>query len=417
MTRVIVVGGGVVGLAAAFELRRRGAEVTVLDKGKFGEGSSYGNAGWITPSLSAPVPAPGLVIDSLKWMLSRDSPLYIKPTAIPQLAPWLFRFWRHCNPKDYQAGFEATIRLGEDSMERYDALVAAGVDFEMHQTGLLYAYMDLDYMARAVDELMQLQEIGYQPPVIMHGKELHDFEPSLTAQITSAAWVREERHVRPESLTAGLVRWLENAGAELRSHSEVTGFRQHRGTVQAVDTQDETLEADQVLIAAGAWSGQVAKLAGVQIPMQAGKGYNITIQNPEAKVNHSMYFPEARIACTPFDHALRIAGTMELSGINAILDTRRVDAIRRGADRAIRNWSRGTGETIWAGMRPMTPDGLPVLGLAPKHDNLFLATGHAMMGVSLAPSTGAVIADLMCNGTARMDLSPFDANRFERLIG
>lgn len=414
MAKTIIVGGGVIGLASAFELHRRGSEVTVLDMGDFGAACSSGNAGWITPSLSAPVPAPGLVLDSMKWMLSRDSPLYIKPAAVPQLAPWLFRFWRHCNPRDYQAGFEATVRLGQNIMQQYDSLVDAGVEFEMHQTGLLYAFMDLEYMKRASDELMQMQQFGYQLPVIMHALELHDFEPSLTDRVMGGVWVREERHVRPETLTAGLVGWLAAAGVDLRSHVEVTGLRRQGDSIRAVETAAGTLEADEVLIAAGAWSGELAAMAGVGLPMQAGKGYNITVQQPEIEVRHSIYFSEARIACTPFNDALRLAGTMEMSGINTELDTRRVDAIRRGADRVLKNWRRGAGETTWAGMRPMTPDGLPVIGRAPGYDNLFFATGHAMMGVSLAPATAAVIADVMRGDTPDMDLAPFDPARFAR---
>jgi D-amino-acid dehydrogenase len=181
-----------------------------------------------------------------------------------------------------------------------------------------------------------------------------------------------------------------------------------------VETSAGTLAADEVLVAAGAWSGELASMANVRLPMQAGKGYNITVRQPEIDMRHSIYFSEVRIACTPFKDALRIAGTMEMSGINTELDTRRVDAIRRGADRVLKNWSRGASETTWAGMRPMTPDGLPVIGRAPGYDNLFFATGHAMMGVSLAPATAVVIADLMRGDDTYMDLAPFDPARFAR---
>jgi D-amino-acid dehydrogenase len=388
--------------------------VTVIDAGEFGGAASTGNAGWITPSLSGPVPAPGLVATSIRWMLHRDSPLYIKPSAFPRLAPWLFQFWRHCTARDYQAGLEATLALGEDTMERYDALAAAGVDFEMHKDGLLFAVANPQALDHILADLEIMQPYGYEPPRVMQGKELHDFEPNLSSAITRGAWVREERHVRPETLSAGLAQWLTEHGAELMPGTRVTGFRRSRGTISAVATNKGLVEADQVLIAAGVWSGRVAQLAGVRLPMEAGKGYNITVQDPAIHLGQSIYFLETRIACTPFDRALRIAGTMELSGINNALDLRRVEAIRRGANRSLNNWSAGASETVWAGMRPMTPDGVPVIGRAPGYDNLFVAAGHAMMGVSLAPSTARLAAELICDGQTDIDLSPFDPDRFSR---
>src|SRR5690606_12347931 len=202
--------------------------------------------------------------------------------------------------------------------------------------------------------------------------------------------------------------------AEMRSGVEVTGFRRRGRQVTAVETRIGTFEADQVLIATGAWLGKTAKLAGVRIPMTAGKGYNATVTNPELKLQHPLYLVDVRVAVSPFENALRISGTMELSGINTNLDPRRVDAIRRGANRYISGWDKGTSQTTWVGMRPMVPDGLPVIGRAPGYENLFIAGGHAMVGISLGPSTGAVVADLMTTGQCETDLSPFDPARFER---
>lgn len=414
MSRAIIVGGGVIGLLTAYELHRRGTEVTVLDRGDFGMAASSGNAGWVTPSLAGPVPAPGLVLTSLKWMLDRNSPLYIKPSAVPRLAPWLFQFWRHCNERDYQAGLHATARFSLPTMGLLDDLVKNGVEFEMHETGLLFGVLNLPYMDHILEDLEVMEQYGYSSPVILRGKDLRDFEPGLTGVVKAGVWVKEERHVRPETLTSGLVAWLTERGVELKSGVEVTGFRRRGREVTGVETRLGTLEADQVLIAAGAWSGRIARMAGVPLPMTAGKGYNITVQNPALKLEHAMYFSEVRIAVSPFESALRVSGTMELSGINTILDERRVEAIRRGANRCLGDWERGTSETTWTGMRPMTPDGLPVIGRAPGYENLFLATGHAMLGVTLAPVTAVATADLMCCGSTEFDLAAFDPARFAR---
>ncbi len=414
MSTTVVVGGGAVGLLSAYELHRRGVEVTVIDKGDFGRGASEGNAGWITPSLSDPVPAPGLLGTSLKWMLSRDSPLYVRPSSVPGIAPWLYRFWRHCNSEDFHRGMAATARLSMPTMQLYDALVENGVEFEMHQTGLLLAAMNRDYLDHLAEGLELMRQFGYQKPVEISGSELHDFEPALTDVVVAGLWVREERHVRPETLTAGLVKWLSDRGVTLLSGVEVTGIRRNGRIVTHVDTVDGPLEADSVLIAAGAWSGQVAQLAGVNLPMEAGKGYNVTVKNPTLKMQHATYFSEVRVACSPFDNALRVSGTMELSGVNTTFDPRRLDAIRRGADRCLGDWSRGSGETSWVGMRPMLPDGLPAIGRAPGYNNLFMATGHAMLGITLGPATGAAIAGLMTSEADVPDLTAFDPGRFAR---
>ena len=412
MSSVVVIGGGAVGLLSAYELHQRGVDVTVIDKGEFGHGCSEGNAGWVTPSLSDPVPAPGLLGTSLKWLLQSDSPLYMRPSSVPGMAPWLYRFWRHCNQEDFIRGMTATARFAMPTMQLYDKLVENGVKFEMHQTGLLLAAMNRGYLDHLAEGLELMRQFGYQEPVEIHGHELHEFEPALTDVVVAGLWVREERHVRPETLTAGVAEWLAERGVTLLSGVEVTGIRKSSSGVSKVETREGPLEADAVLIAAGAWSGEVAKLAGINLPMQAGKGYNVTVQNPELKIQHATYFSEVRVACSPFDNALRVSGTMELSGVNTRFDPRRLDAIRRGATRCLGAWDRGSGETSWVGMRPMLPDGLPAIGRAPGFDNLFMATGHAMLGITLGPATAAAIAGLMTGASDVPDLTAFDPGRF-----
>ena len=412
MSRTVIIGAGVIGLLCAYELRRRGAEVVVLDRGEPGAGCSAGNAGWIVPSLSGPVPAPGVVGTSLRWMLRPDSPLYIRPASVPLLAPWLLDFWRHCNPTDYHAGLAATAALNRPTMALYDALAAAGVEFEMHADGILYVCLEPATVEHVREELAAVRDHGYAEPAVLGPDEIREFEPGLTGPVQTALWVREERHVRPETLTAGLARWLAANGVEVRSGVEVVGLGRRGREIAGVETRDGTLAADQVLIAAGAWSGALASMAGVCLPMQAGKGYHVTVAGPDLRLHHPMYLMESRIAVSPFEGALRMSGTMELSGINLRLDPRRVAAIRHGADRYLPGWQRGASESSWVGMRPLTPDGLPVIGRAPGYENLFLATGHAMLGVTLGPATAAAIAGLMCDGRADVDLAPFDPARF-----
>lgn len=413
MSKAVIVGGGVIGLLSAYELARRGVSVTLLDQGDFGAACSTGNAGWITPSLSGPVPAPGLVGTSLRWMLSRDSPLYIRPSAVPRLAPWLFEFWRHCNPRDYEAGLHATAELGRHTFELFDKL-SEHMDFEMHKAGMLFVCLKQESVKHIVDDVEAMRDYGYDSPTILSPKELREFEPGISGPLEAAVWVKEDRHIRPESLMRGAVAWLQANGVELRPGVEVTGFRRRGRQITAVETRVGSFEADQVLIAAGAWTGRVAAKAGVRIPMTAGKGYNVTVQNSKVSLQHPLYLVDVRVAVSPYNGALRIAGTMELSGLNTILDTPRVDALRRGANRYISGWDQGTAQTSWVGMRPMMPDGLLALGSVPQYDNLFVASGHAMMGISLGPSTAVTIAEYMTTGKSPVDLTPFNPVRFDQ---
>ena len=411
MGRTVVIGAGIIGLACAYELRRRGEDVVVLDKSEPGAAASAGNTGWITPSLSGPVPAPGIVLQSIKWILRPDSPLYVRPRADPMFLSWLLAFCRHCTKRAYQAGLDAVAALNAQTMTLYDALVADGVRFEMHRQGVLFAFLSRTALEHAAADLDRMRSHGFGIARQLTGPEARDLEPILSSAVLGGIVVDQERHVRPESLTAGLVARLNDMGVIIRSGFEATGF-QTIGTVRAVTTPNGSIEADRFVIAAGAWSGDLTRRLGFRLPIQAGKGYSITLAGAAARIGRPLYLDEAHVAVSSFDGALRLAGTMELSGINAHLDPRRVEAIRRSADRYLVNWRQGSREDIWVGMRPLTPDGLPVIGAVPGYDNVYLATGHAMLGITLAPATAAALAGLMLDGTSTMDLRPFDPARF-----
>jgi D-amino-acid dehydrogenase len=414
--RVVVIGGGVVGLCAAEALRRRGGEVTVVDAATPGGGASAVNAGWIVPSLSGPVPEPGLVRTSLKWMLKADSPLYIKPRADLAFARWIFAFWRRCNARAYHAGLEATAELARRAMTLFDQLRANGVAFELHQDGLLFAYLTPTELEHDLRRLEPLRTFGYEPPAPLDRAAVHDLEPSLADVVVGGYLLAQERHVRPDSLMAGLVAHLTANGVEVRAKTAVMGFERHGSRVTAVQTTGGRIDADAALICAGAWTPGVARLAGVRLPIEAGKGYCLDYAPPPMQpIRHALYLHEARVAVTPLDGMVRLAGTMEFSGLNDRIPPKRVEAIARAGRRFLRDWPAGLGDArTGAGMRPMTPDGLPVIGLLPGYANLAVASGHAMLGVTLGPSTGEAIADLLVSGSPTDILKPFDPGRFGR---
>ncbi len=409
MSRTVIIGAGVIGLSCAYELRKRGEDVVLLDQGAPGAGCSAGNAGWIVPSLAEPLPAPGLTWTSLRWMLDRDSPLHIAPHALPELVGFLWSFWRHCNATDYRAGRAAWTRLTDRIMESMDALVAGGVELEMHEAGLLFVFLSEPTMRHV---LRQITAAGGEVPEPLVGRELHALEPALSSQVVAGFLMRQERHVRPESFCNGLLTRILQLGAEVRSGVTATGGVIEGESLRAVRTTQGDIPADRCLIAAGALSGRVsAAVAGVALPIQAGKGYAVTVTGRPAPFSRPLYLDEARLGCSPFVGGYRFAGTMELSGLNDRLVPARIAAIRRSARRYLTLAADAIDGVEWVGMRPLTSDGVPAIGRVPERRNVYLATGHQMLGVTSAVTTATLVADLITDSHSAVDLSPFDPGR------
>jgi D-amino-acid dehydrogenase len=409
--RVVVVGGGIIGLLCAHHLRKLGAEVVVLERDRVGSGCSAGNAGWVTPSISTPLPGPGLRAKTLRWMLHSDSPLYIRPSAAPGMLGWLLRFWKYCNAADFDAGTAAFAVLARDTLALFDELAADGVEFETRSDGLLMAFRD---PAEKAEELELLEAIDYGPLRVLDADELRELEPALAGDLAGGIHILPERVVRPEQVCAATAEHLRRHGSRIEENCAVRHLKLDGRRARAATTLTDEIEADAFLIATGAEASRLSTQCGSPLPLQAGKGYSVTIARPETALRYPLYLGSSKIGVTPFARALRVAGTMELSGINLRFDERRVAALKRGAEREIPGVLAGGEAVEWVGMRPITPDGLPILGRLPTCDNVFVATGHQMLGVTLAPSTGKAMAQLIVEGRSEVDLEPFAATRFCR---
>ena len=420
--KVAVIGGGIIGLCVAHFLERRGAEVVLLERGRVGGGCSEGNGGWVCPSISRPLPAPGLTLTSLRWMLRSDSPLYIKPSAMPRLMGWLWAFRRHCNAESYRAGVAALAALNAATDRLYRGLADEGVRFERAESGTILAYDNESELRQTAALLARLGEERVGPVDVLDREALAEAEPDLGGGLIGLR-VRGDTHVRPETLCAGLTASLQARGVRILAGVEVAGFASEGTRVRAALTTNfetgaadggnvERMDADVFVLAAGAETPALAAHLGQKLPVQAGKGYSITVRNADVRLSQPLHVTPARIGFTPFRGAVRTIGTMEFSGINLRLDRRRIAILERAARRYLPGALDGTERIDWVGMRPVTPDGLPAIGWLPGLPNVCVATGHQMLGVTLAPSTGHALAQLVLEGSSDIELAPFDPARF-----
>lgn len=413
---ITVVGGGVVGLATAYHLRRRGAEVVVLEAATVGAGASWGNAGWLVPSMSAPLAAPGMVREALASLTDRNGAFRVGPAQLPRLAPWLLRFAGQCTTSRYDAGLAATARFAASAMDDYDELAADGVAFEMQRAGLLFACLDDRRADKARRSMLPMTSFGVDiPDDVQGGDELRLREPALSNGVEAGFEVRGERAVHPGSLLAGLTTALVRSGVDVRERTPVDGFDVRAGRVRAVFTPQGPVRTSAVVLAAGAWTGRLARRLGARIPLQAGTGYSFSVR-PIVVPSRPLYLVEAKTGTANIGgDRIRIAGTMAMTGVRQRLDLARLHALARAAAPYLSTWFEGSEGDNWSGMRPMTPDGLPAIGVLPTMRNAYVSTGHAMLGVTLAPTSGRALASLVLDGQAPDELLPFSPSRFVRL--
>ncbi|MET9835978.1 FAD-dependent oxidoreductase [Streptomyces sp. NPDC006385] len=411
----VIVGAGVIGLATAHRLALDGLSVTVVDATRGEAGASVHNAGWIVPIMSAPVPAPGMIGKALRWMARKDSPLYVRPTPRPEHVRFMLSMLRHCNPRDFQHGLESLVSLNERTVSLFDEYEKDGVRFEYHRTGQLMAFHTRETMREYQATAAPLERIGHLA-VPLSGDELRDLEPALGKQVRAGLQCPQERHVDPTSLVKGLTARCRELGVRFLHNRRVTDIR-HRGpAVTAVVAGDEEIHGDVFVLAAGAHTGPLARKAGFSLPIQPGKGYGFDDTTGSVTLRHAVYLGEAKVAVTPLSGRLRFAGTMEFGSFDAAIDPHRLRGIVRSAHEFLPGFAAGARPHGWTGLRPMTPDGLPVIGPLPGKDNVLVASGHCMLGVTLAPVTAEIIAAQVKGGQGASGTTaaaaPFSPQRF-----
>jgi D-amino-acid dehydrogenase len=394
---VVVVGAGVVGVCAAYELARAGAKVTVLERGSgWGEECSWGNAGLLVPSHARPIAAPENLRSGLRWMVRRDSPFGMRPQ--PSLAPWLLRYARASTPTRAAAGEALQRSLSVEGLQRFDQLAAEGIDGGYRRSGLLTVHGSHHHAVEEAESETG-RALGAR---LLAPAEARQLEPALTGPLQAAVLFPDEAQCDPIRLVADVAAAAQRAGAEFRSGVEVREVAQEAGGVRVGD-----LRAGHAVIAAGVWSGALAASLGAGLPLVAGKGYAVDYE-PSA-LRMPLYLYDARCVANPMSARLRLTGGLVLGRGEDGGDPRRVEAIRRVAAATL---GVATPSREWSGLRPCTPDGLPVIGPHPRADRVVLATGHGMLGVTLGPLTGRLVAGLVAGTADHPALPALSAARF-----
>ncbi len=408
---VLIIGGGVIGLCCAYFLRKSGLDVRLLERFRIGSGSSHGNCGTITPSHAAPLAEPGLIPQALRWMLQSDAPLYIRPRLDFELIGWLMRFARRCNAQDWRATAEVKAKLLRNSRELLaDLVTSEQLDCEFSESGLLYVYRDIQNAAKAEEKARVFAELGIEAQPWSSARLGRD-EPSLKAGLAGGLLFPGDAQLRPERLLVELQRVVLAMGVRIETGCEVESIHSSADSVLLRTDRGEH-RADHAVLAAGAWSGKLARQLDLRLPVQPGKGYSITYGKRQLAPRRPLVLKERSVCVTAWSSGFRLGSTMEFSGYDGSLNRRRLDALERGAGEYLRGVIGADKREEWYGWRPMTYDDLPIIGPAPGHERLMLATGHGMLGVSLAAITGQLVAELVGGHEPSIDVVPFSAARF-----
>ena len=413
-TDVLIIGGGAVGVCAAYYLCESGRSVTLVDRGEIGSGASHGNMGLVVPSHSVPLAAPGVVAQGLKWMLRPDSPFYIKPRLDPVLIRWLWAFRKASSEGRMRRAIPLIRDMSLQSLSLFDGLdKLEGVEFDYHQRGVLALYRTPEGMEEGEEELHLLSSYGLEIDELTPDG-LAEALPGLEPNALGGLRFRQDAHLTPGKFVRSLAAYLERQGVDVRTATEVTGFTKEKGRIAVAHTTRGDVAAGEVVLTAGSWSAALGRLAGVALPIQPAKGYSVTLRRPSGWPEQPFMLSESRVAVTPMGDTLRIGGTLELAGMDRSINRRRVAAILDAVPRYLPSFDIDAHEIVetWCGLRPCTPDGLPFLGRAPGISNLIVAAGHAMIGVSLGPVTGKLVRQVVAGERTDIDLDLLAVDRF-----
>jgi D-amino-acid dehydrogenase len=412
--RVGIIGGGIIGLCSAYYLKKAGHEVIIIDQSDLRDGCSFGNAGMVVPSHIIPLAAPGMIAKGFRWMFDSKSPFYVRPRFNFDLLRWGLEFYRHANTGHVARSIPALKGLSLFSKAGYQQLAReVPFDFGYRERGLLMLYQTEASEHEETEIAEEANRYGVKAE-LLSASQVQAMEPDVRVQVRGGVFYPGDAHLTPQLLTRGLIEHLQQRGVQFVTSSMVTGFVRTHNCVRSIRTGSGDYAVDALVLAAGSWSGGLARQLQLRLPMQAGKGYSFTVADAKRDVRIPSILLEARVAVTPMGSSLRFGGTMEISGINHNINLNRVRGIVEAIPRYYPEMqvAMPTKEHIWHGLRPCSPDGLPYIGRLINFSNVVVATGHAMMGLSLAPGTGQLVAEVISDTHPSVDLTPFHPHRF-----
>ena len=410
---ILIIGGGVIGLCTAYYAAKRGHRVTLIERlARDRDGCSFGNAGMVVPSHFMPLAAPGAVALALRWMWNPESPLYIRPRLDWDLISWGWKFLRASTREHVRRAAPLIRDLSFASRACFEEL-AETLDFGLVKRGLVMLCKTQHGLDEEAKTATLASRLGV-PAEVLDANAVAALDPGVRMDVAGGVYFPKDCHLSPGRLMAALQRALERAGVEFRFESAVTGWRTNGRRIEAVKTGAGDFEADEFVLCGGAWSPSVVRDLRIRLPMQAGKGYSLTLTRPRKLPQICSIFSEARIAVTPMGDTLRFGGTMEIAGLSEGINARRVQGIIKAVPRYYPEFASEdfAGVEPWSGLRPCSPDGLPYVGRFAAYENLSTATGHAMMGLSLGPVTGRIMAEVLSGEHPSLDITMLSPDRF-----
>ncbi len=412
MDDVVILGGGVIGLASGLALVRDGLQVRVLERGEPGCGASHGNCGTITPSHAPPLTMPGVLWHALGWMLRRDAPLYVRPGLDMERLRWLFGLARHVNWRDFHAAAAARAALLIQSRERFAPMLQEfGIEAGFEERGILFLFKDQQVWKQEQAHTALLNDLSIVVESLS-SEQLHANMPGLRSEVVGGMKYPGDAMLRPERYVAGLEQAFLRSGGEITRETDVLGFCTSAQHIDSVHCSRGNYPAKRVLLAAGAWSPLLARQLGLRLPVQPGKGYSITWGKTAGVPDIPLVLKERSVCVTAWADGFRLGSTMEFSGFREGLNRTRLHALRRGAAEYLKLPPLGAPSEEWWGWRPMSVDEVPIIGPSRRWENLHFATGHGMLGVSMSPATAVLVANQFTGRTPDLDPTPYDPARF-----
>ena len=417
---VVIIGAGVIGLCSAYYCAQKGHRVTVIDRNpEQRDGCSFGNAGMVVPSHFVPLAAPGMVALGLKWMWNPESPFYIKPRLDGALLEWAWKFWRAANARHVKSSAPLLRDLSFASRASFEEM-AELQDFGFVERGLIMLCKTGQALDHEAQYAAQANALGVLAEVI-DAQQLAKLDPGVTMDVAGGIYFPKDCHLSPNRFMTGLKQQLDKLGVQFRWNTEVVRLPHRDGRQVKTrfcrlceQTSSREILADEFVLAGGSWSPLLARELDLRLPMQAGKGYSLTLAQPRQLPQLCSIFTEARVAVTPMGDTLRFGGTMEIAGLNEDINPVRVQGIIKSVPKYFPEFAVEDFTQVkpWCGLRPCSPDGLPYLGRTAKYSNLTIATGHAMMGLSLGPISGKLVSEIVSGEKPSFDLTLLNPNRY-----